>query len=213
MGPLTEEEEDSGWKDNSNFLSDNHECEWSSSKNLQQLGVTCDDNLRVSEINLQNNNLSGVLPPNELHGLTQLRKMDLSYNSHISGALPEDLGRLPNLQILLLGHNALTGTLPSTYGNLTQLREFSLVDNSLGGSIPAEVSSMTSLTNIWLNQNWFTDGMNNFCQEDIDATIFYADCFCGNFPQLQSEVECTCCTRCCGGPQENCRPNVPCING
>ena len=138
-----------GWTDNLNFLShDVHECEWtSSSERPGSLGVICDENMRVVEINLGNNNLSGTLPQNELHGLTHLRKIDLSSNK-IEGPLPEDLGQLSNLQALCMEDNSLTGTFPASYGQLTSLEELNLVDNELVGSIPSQVGRMTSLTNI-----------------------------------------------------------------
>mmetsp|Transcript_16415 Transcript_16415/g.35487 ORF Transcript_16415/g.35487 Transcript_16415/m.35487 type:complete len:654 (+) Transcript_16415:85-2046(+) len=211
---LTEEEEPStGWEDGSNFLSDKHECEWSSPKKLN-LGVTCDENKRVVEINLTNNSLSGTLPK-ELRGLTHLRKIDLSDNFNIGGPLPQDLGHLSNLRELLMAHNAFTGTFPSSYGNMTLLKVLDLADNDLVGSIPSEVVQMTDLSNILLSQNHFTDGMNNFCQVDIRRPLFYANCFCKNFPVLEPEVECSCCTICCVGdyPNETCHPNVPCFDG
>jgi len=201
-----------GWMDDANFVTDSHECEWSSS-DTPGLGVTCDDDQRVSVIDLNNNSLSGVLPPRELHGLTYLTKLDLSHNLNIKGPLPKTLGRLSNLQLLLLGHNSLTGTIPAEYGSLVKLKEFSLVGNGLSGSVPSEVSNMKSLTNIWLNQNQLTGGMNNFCQDDIKGIVlFYSDCFCRTFPRQYAEVECSCCSICCGGdPQEEkCYPNVPC---
>jgi len=204
-----------GWMDDANFVTDSHECEWSSS-DTPSLGVTCDDDQRVSVIDLHNNLLSGVLPPRELHGLTNLTKLDLSHNLNIKGPLPKTLGRLSNLQLLLLGHNSLTGTIPTEYGSLTKLREFSLVYNGLLGSVPSEVSKMKSLTNIWLNQNQLTGGMNNFCHDDIKGLVlFYSDCFCRTFPREYAKVDCVCCTICCGGdPQdEKCYPNVPCTGG
>lgn len=199
-----------GWKDESNFLSDAHECDWSNV--MLDLGVTCDADMRVVEINLRSNNLFGRLPPGELHGLGSLTKIDLSYNTNIVGPLPDDIGSLTNLETLMLAHNSLTGTLPASYGNLTSLREFSLVDNKLRGSVPPEVGNMKSLVNIWMNQNEFTDGMDNFCESGIDAAIFYADCFCRNFPRLEREVDCECCTICCAGEgvNERCHPNSPC---
>ena len=198
-----------GWTDQASFLSPSkHECDWVSKKS-SRLGVKCDENMHVIELNLQNNGLSGSLPQNAFSGLPSLRIIDLSNNPTLGGSLPTDLGYLPVLNELALARNAFTGVLPSSYGNLTSLTELNLVGNLLSGSIPMEVRQMTSLSNIWLNQNAFKDGMNNFCTEDIEVTIFYADCFCRNFPKLKSEVECSCCTICCLD-DETCHPNVPC---
>lgn len=201
-----------GWRDDANFLTDAHECAWSSSV-TPGLGVTCDGNHRVMEVFLEDNGLAGTLPPNELHGLSELRRLVLSSNPEVKGPLPESLGRLPRLEYLFLGQNSLTGTVPSSYGNLATLKEFSLAGNKLAGSIPSEVSGMKSLTKIRLNRNDFTGGMNNFCHINIQGIIlFSSDCFCRSFPKVESEVDCGCCTICCAGEwaEEYCHPKVPC---
>ncbi|KAL9189740.1 hypothetical protein ACHAXT_009415 [Thalassiosira profunda] len=211
----------SGWKDPSYFLTERHECQWSNSRRSavagarpssgHSLGVTCDEDLRVTELNLNDNGLSGTLP-NELRGLRRLRKIDMSSNPDLGGALPADLSQLSELRLLLLARNAITGTFPSSYGALANLEELNLRGNNLSGTIPPAASDMTSLTNIWLSGNGFTDGMDAFCVPEINARLFYADCFCRNFPRLEPEVECWCCTMCCtdDGSEEACNPNVSC---
>lgn len=212
VGELNDEREPvNGWKDRANFLSASHECEWISAES--RLGVTCDEDRRVLEIFLKENDLSGVIPSKELHALTNLQKLDLSNNGNIKGPLPKNLGHLTELRQLHLGQNSLTGTIPAEYGALTKLEDLSLENNELTGSVPSEVSDMKSLTSIWLNHNSFTDGMDNFCRDDMTRiTLFYSDCFCKTYPKLEPEAPCSCCTICCTQDRgvESCHPNVQC---
>ena len=175
------------WRDKSNFLSNDHECEWFDKTSGH--GVICDKTAqRVIGVNLENNHLSGRLPP--------------------------DLALLSNLKIFKLTQNNLTGTIPKSFGKLTQLKELNLKNNNLSGSIPSEVGQMVSLVEIHLNGNDFTDGMNNFC-EIGPALNFVADCFCRNYPLVVQKVECTCCKFCCAMGDDNaqeCHLNVPCID-
>ena len=58
----------------------------------------------------------------------------------LSGHLPPELGKLRNLQYLILwGLPALTGPIPPEYGNLVNLKHFWLTNNNLTGSIPPEL--------------------------------------------------------------------------
>ena len=68
------------WRRNNNWLSDVPISEW--------YGVTTDDNGRVIELDLWNNQLSGEIPP--------------------------ELGNLPSLTFLFLGGNDLSGCVPSS---------------------------------------------------------------------------------------------------
>ena len=55
-------------------------------------GVTTDDNGRVIELDLWNNQLSGEIPP-ELGNLANLTRLSLSTNQ-LSGEIPPELGSL-----------------------------------------------------------------------------------------------------------------------
>lgn len=176
------------WTDDAHFLSHKHECDWSNK--TSNLGVTCDTDRRVININLEGNRLSGTLP--------------------------SDLGLLPHLQALLLAHNRLRGALPASYGQLTRLRQLILDHNRLSGSIPPEVGRMTSLSHIQLHGNAFIGGMDHFCVLNTAThalTSFDADCYCTNYPMVVAEVACRCCQFCCAvddNGQEECHPNVSC---
>ena len=91
------------WTSNANWLSDRPLSEWH--------GVTTDSAGRVTGLNLNNNALSGSLPP-ELGNLTRLRSLLLHNNPDLSGPLPVEMGQIQNLDTF---HGFGTGlTLPSS---------------------------------------------------------------------------------------------------
>ena len=99
-------------------------------------GVTTNNDGRVTVLHLDNNNLSGRIPP-ELGYLTGLNLTDLNLsNNQLSGPIPSELGDLDNLQILDLSHNDLRGSIPAELGNLTSLTYLNLSHNDLTVPIP-----------------------------------------------------------------------------
>ncbi|NNL91623.1 MAG: hypothetical protein HKO66_05295, partial [Saprospiraceae bacterium] len=121
------------------------------------IGVTCLDN-RVIEIDLTENNLTGVLTPaiQELNALTEL---NLSFNL-IGGEIPKELGNLENLSRLTLTQNQLTGTIPSELSNLQNLNSLSLSSNLLTGEIPEEFGNL-NLFSLGLGNNRLTGSIPN----------------------------------------------------
>lgn len=103
---------------------------WLSDQPLNEWsGVTADSTGRVISLILDENALSGALPES-LGSLTNLQTLRLSGNA-LSGGLPESLGDLTNLQRLDLGDNQLSGSLPSELVNLTNLEDLDLSDTQL----------------------------------------------------------------------------------
>ena len=92
------------WNSNNNWLSDVPISEWS--------GVTTDDNGRVTELELGQNQLTGPIPA-ELGNLSNLRGLFLSGNQ-LTGPIPAELARLTNLTALHLSGNRLTGCVPAS---------------------------------------------------------------------------------------------------
>ncbi len=138
-------------------------------------GVSCDGNGRVTQISLDNNQLSGSIPPalgdlsnlqflnligNQLSGSIPPELGNLSalttlylFSNQLSGIIPLELGNLSNLIYLSLGLNQLSGEIPSALGNLTNVNTIDIQVNQLSGSIPVELGNLTNLYFLALGNN------------------------------------------------------------
>ncbi|WP_420438362.1 hypothetical protein [Candidatus Palauibacter sp.] len=76
--------------------------------------------------------------------MTSLRELLLPRND-FSGAIPPELGKLANLELLWLFDNDLTGEIPARLGNLTKLERLSISSNPLSGRIPPELGGLPVL--------------------------------------------------------------------
>ena len=131
------------WAYNDNWLSDAPIGEWR--------GVFTDRSGRVTELYLDNNELSGEIPP-ELGSLANLAYLDLSGNQ-LSRRIPSELGDLTKLMSLALHDNLLSGEIPSELGSLINLTWLGLYDNQLRGKMPSELGSLTRLEELYLYNN------------------------------------------------------------
>ena len=116
-------------------------------------GVTTDSSGRITELALDDNDLSGPIPGELLAKLTNLVSLDLTENE-LSGPIPAELGMLSNLETLLLNRNSLSGPIPAELGMLSNLGRLSLFGNELSGPIPAELGMLSNLgfLSLWGNE-------------------------------------------------------------
>ncbi len=151
---------------------------WTTAMPLDEwYGITTDSSGRVTRLEVNNNNLVGVIPT-ELSHLSQLEHLQLGFNSltgsipdlsnmtnlshlyiyfnQLSGTIPSWLGNLPNLQVLALSRNDLTGEIPSFLGNLQNLTELSFENNDLTGVIPSSLGNLQNLERLYLSSNKLT---------------------------------------------------------
>ena len=158
---------------------------WTDSGNWRTLaplgdwhGVTTDAAGRVTGLVLDDNGLTGPIPPElgdlarlevlslsrnaltgpvsaELGALANLEWLDLSSNN-LTGPVPRELGSLAKLTWLTLNGNGLTGPVPAGLGNLGRLRVLYLHENDLSGRIPGELGGLTSLEWLDLSSNALT---------------------------------------------------------
>ena len=128
------------WTDKANWLSDEPLGEWH--------GVTADDDGRVTEVRLSENNLAGSIP-SELGRISSLTILHLDDNQ-LSGQIPEELGNLSNLTEMKLNRNELSGGIPAELGSVANLEELALGGNQLSGEIPSELGNLSNLTGLYL---------------------------------------------------------------
>ena len=124
------------WTNNQGWLSDIPIAQWH--------GVTTNEKGRVTKLNLDDNNLTGRIPP-ELVALNELTDLSLSGNM-LSRWIPSDLGGLVHLERLDLSNNHLTRRIPPEMGKLVHLKELDLSNNTLmRGPLSTDLRHMVRL--------------------------------------------------------------------
>ncbi|KAI6669692.1 hypothetical protein NL676_004577 [Syzygium grande] len=113
--------------------------------------ITCNQDNRVTRVDLGNSNLSGHLVP-ELGKLEHLQYLEL-YKNNIQGTIPTELGNLKSLVSLDLYNNNITGNIPPSLGKLKSLVFLRLNDNKLTGPIPRELVGISSLKVVDVSNN------------------------------------------------------------
>ena len=134
------------WYRNDNWLTDAPMSEWH--------GVETDSDGRVSELELEGNNLTGAIP-SELGNLTNLAYLELEGNK-FTGAIPPELGNLINLLALSFDANNLTGSIPPELSNMASLEQLHLAGNELTGDIPSSLGNLSNLSSLALSRNRLT---------------------------------------------------------
>uniref|UniRef100_A0A0D9Y1N4 Receptor kinase-like protein Xa21 n=1 Tax=Leersia perrieri TaxID=77586 RepID=A0A0D9Y1N4_9ORYZ len=135
---------------------------------------------RLFALSLSSNKFQGALPASLVNLTIGIEKIFMNENK-ISGAIPREIGKFRNLDVIALADNALTGTIPDTIGglhnmtgldvsgnkisgeippmlvaNLTQLAFLDLSENDLQGSIPDSFANMSSIAILDLSYNRFS---------------------------------------------------------
>ncbi|XP_043705861.1 leucine-rich repeat receptor-like serine/threonine-protein kinase BAM1 [Telopea speciosissima] len=105
-------------------------------------------------VELHNNYLSGSLLENRNSSSkpVKLGELNLS-NNLLSGSLPSSISNFSCLQILLLNGNQFSSPIPPSIGELHQILKLDLSRNSFSDKIPPEIGYCSQLTYIDLSQN------------------------------------------------------------
>ena len=111
--------------------------------------------LRVTEIELTDNNLVGEKFPEEMKNLTELRKLVITYAT-LACEIPEFFGELKNLNFLALNYNGHTGGIPKALYGLNKLYTLHLMGNALSGEVDGDIGNLVDLEDIDLAYNQFS---------------------------------------------------------
>ncbi|EFH54340.1 hypothetical protein ARALYDRAFT_907079 [Arabidopsis lyrata subsp. lyrata] len=107
----------------------------------------------LHKLSLSNNNLTGIINPNLLLSLVNLKVVDLSSNG-LSGSLPDGFFRqCGSLRVLSLAKNKLTGKIPVSISSCSSLAALNLSSNSFSGSMPLGIWSLNTLRSLDLSRN------------------------------------------------------------
>lgn len=115
--------------------------------------------LQLSGNGLNNCSLNQMLP-SQLYQMSSLTSISLS-NDHFFGSIPSEIGLMSNhLTKLFVGANPrLSGTVPTELGRLSNLEHLILMNNTqMTGSLPTELGRMTSLTELVVSGRSFSPG-------------------------------------------------------
>ncbi len=102
----------------------------------------------MTHLNLSNNNISKI--PDELALLSKLNYLDLSKNQ-FKGAVPQIIFKFSNLQTLFLDHNQFD-QMPPEIGNLSKIRMLFL-GNNLFKTLPNDMAKLAGIEVLYLNNN------------------------------------------------------------
>ena len=140
-----------GWTNNYGWLSSIPVGDW--------YGVTADNEGRVTEIELENNNLTGSLP-HELAELSQLQVLVLSGNTNLVGPLPLRMSEL-SLEVLHLDGTNLCAPSDTEFqawlSDIPDTRIDSCVNDPLELEALVALYNQTGGPNWTYNSNWLTN--------------------------------------------------------
>jgi hypothetical protein len=150
----------SRWVWSESYLSSKDVCSWNKEgipfTSDYVYGVHCQsDGESVDGLVLSENSLIGQLPW-ELVLLTDLKTIDLGWNTLIGSIPRTKLGQLVSLEYLDISSNDLTGTIPTELGQLVSLEYLDISSNDLTGTIPTELGRMLSWKHLWIDSNLLT---------------------------------------------------------
>ncbi|KAK8477168.1 hypothetical protein V6N11_068364 [Hibiscus sabdariffa] len=102
---------------------------------------SCSNPQKMTHVHLRKNRLSGPLSP-AFSGSSSLVTLDLSENN-FTGNIPDWVGTLPTLSVLLLKANQFDGGFPIHFCRLSRLSILDLSHNKLSGHLPSCLGTLT----------------------------------------------------------------------
>ena len=129
---------------------------WESSNSTCNLtGITCNSDNFVTEIELSNHSLTGVLPLHSMCHLQSLEKLSFGFNS-LNCPIMGELKICVSLQYLDLGNNFFMGCSVPDISSLSQLQYLYLDGSKFSGTFPYKsLQNMIGLARLSLGDNLF----------------------------------------------------------
>lgn len=125
----------------------------------------CENMPNLRGIFMAFNQFEGPIAP-EIYKCKKLEYLSLGYNKFNS--FPKEIGYLSNLKGLIIGGNFFTtGGIPQEIGNLTQLTILVLESSFLTGQIPASIFNISSLTLLDLSNNSLSGSLPTFPRSNL----------------------------------------------
>ncbi|GMN35816.1 hypothetical protein TIFTF001_005551 [Ficus carica] len=120
-----------------------------SSSHCSFYGVTCDEESRVTSLNVTNLRLFGYLPP-EIGLLNRLVNLTMS-SDNLTGKLPPEMANLTSLRLFNISNNFFQGRFPGeiTLG-MTELEVLDTYNNNFSGSLPMEIIKLKNIKHLHL---------------------------------------------------------------
>lgn len=162
----------SGWYQDANWLSYNHnECDdWYFSGPVVFPGNTygltelypvpenpCSSTTgEIEHLWLGSNSLKGTLPNELFTMLTGLKSISAYINFGLKGTIPTLIGRLTDLEYIALFISGIDGSIPTEIGLVTRLSHLLLIDDELTGTLPSEIFLLSNLKTLVLDENNLT---------------------------------------------------------
>ncbi|KAK2987196.1 hypothetical protein RJ640_029081 [Escallonia rubra] len=94
---------------------------------------------------LAENHFGGVLPGSIANLSSKLETLNLGSNK-ISGSIPQEIGNLNNLSLLVIQENMISGSIPESIGKLSKLEELAIMINNISRKIPPSIGNITGLS-------------------------------------------------------------------
>ncbi|KAK9095833.1 hypothetical protein Sjap_021330 [Stephania japonica] len=124
-----------------------------SSRLAGSVGTSLLNSSSLSHLDLSYNDITHF--PQQMFHLPNLKILDLSWNSALTGSLPEFPPGSSTLQQLFLGNTNFSGRIPHSIGNLKQLTNFEVGDCGFFGPLPHSFGNLEQLAFLGLSGNNF----------------------------------------------------------
>ncbi|CAM6108301.1 unnamed protein product [Calypogeia fissa] len=162
---------------------DSHPCNW--------WGVTCTAYFTVEQLNFSNWGFMKLPSFTVLSNLADLRALDLGSNNFIDTngnpevSIPDDVGSLTGLTLLVLRNNSFGGPIPRNISACRNLRYLTLELNALTGEIP-DLSSLVNLQYLYLKGNQLNGSFPTWLGQTnaLLAVDLTANLFTGTIPSF-----------------------------